>query len=201
MIIAGAVLFPYLPESVAIHWNLDGAADGWSNRILAVALMPAIAVALSVLFPFLMKIDPFAKKSPTLTHSWERISLIIVVFLAFAYGQQMTATLNPDLAKLSGEAIIGGLGFLFICLGAVMKDLPRNSFAGIRTPWTLKSDVTWKKTHAFASIVWIIAGLLILAASVWSAYPLTIILTAIVLAALISIAASFVYRQKKGRKK
>ena len=39
-LIAGAVLYKDLPETMATHWNLQGEADGWSGRAFAVFGLP-----------------------------------------------------------------------------------------------------------------------------------------------------------------
>ena len=36
------------------------------------------------------------------------------------------------------------------------------SYYGIRTPWALENDQTWKKTHRLAGRIWMIAGLFVL---------------------------------------
>ncbi|MBQ7380965.1 MAG: DUF1648 domain-containing protein [Clostridia bacterium] len=41
-ILAGLLLWNRLPEQVPTHWGVDGAADGWSSRAVAVFLMPAL---------------------------------------------------------------------------------------------------------------------------------------------------------------
>ena len=39
-LIAGAILYKDLPETMATHWNLQGEADGWSGRVFAVFGLP-----------------------------------------------------------------------------------------------------------------------------------------------------------------
>jgi uncharacterized membrane protein len=41
----------------------------------------------------------------------------------------------------------------------------RNSFLGIRTPWTLASDAVWDRTHRAAGRLWVVGGLLQLPAA------------------------------------
>ena len=35
-----------------------------------------------------------------------------------------------------------------------------NYFIGIRTPWTLENEETWRKTHKLGGKLWLIGGLL-----------------------------------------
>jgi immunity protein, SdpI family len=48
---------------------------------------------------------------------------------------------------------------LFIFLGNYMGKLRRNFWAGIRTPWTLTSDVVWERTHRLGGWFFVLAGL------------------------------------------
>ena len=43
-----------------------------------------------------------------------------------------------------------------------MEDIKPNHFLGIRTPWTIKNDIVWKKTHKLGSYTYMIAGFVLL---------------------------------------
>lgn len=49
LLLLGAVLYPSLPERMAIHWNASGRVDGTAAKPVAVLSMPAIVVVASVL--------------------------------------------------------------------------------------------------------------------------------------------------------
>jgi uncharacterized membrane protein len=74
-----------------------------------------------------------------------------------------------------------------------MKNIKRNWFMGIRTPWTLSSDVIWEKTHKLggklfqASAVICMFGLFFKGESV-----ILIIIIPIILSAVISVVYSYV---------
>ncbi len=42
------------------------------------------------------------------------------------------------------------IGLMFIVMGRHLGKIKSNWFVGVRTPWTLSSEVVWEKTHAFA---------------------------------------------------
>ncbi len=50
--------YPQLPERVATHWNVRGEPDGYSSRLLAIWLMPAVMLALRGVMQVLPLIDP-----------------------------------------------------------------------------------------------------------------------------------------------
>ena len=45
------------------------------------------------------------------------------------------------------QFFVPAIGILFFYIGTILKYTKRNWFVGIRTPWTLSSDVVWEKTH------------------------------------------------------
>jgi uncharacterized membrane protein len=50
LVVLGGVLYPSLPERMAIHWSAGGTADGTAPKLVAVLLLPAVVVGMSVLF-------------------------------------------------------------------------------------------------------------------------------------------------------
>ena len=57
-IIAGALVYSRLPETMATHWNMSGEPDGWSSRAFAVFGLPGILLAVNLLTPFMLRADP-----------------------------------------------------------------------------------------------------------------------------------------------
>ena len=53
-----------------------------------------------------------------------------------------------------------GFGLLFILLGNYLPKLPRNFFFGIRSPWTLASEVVWFRTHRISGSLFVAGGIL-----------------------------------------
>ena len=58
-----------------------------------------------------------------------------------------------------------GIGVFFIVIGNYMGKVTRNSYVGVRTPWTLASDRVWEGTHRFAGPEFVIGGVLLVLAS------------------------------------
>ena len=56
--VAGALLYSRLPETMATHWNLNGEPDGWSSRAFAVFGLPGILLAVNLFLPFALRTDP-----------------------------------------------------------------------------------------------------------------------------------------------
>lgn len=51
-------------------------------------------------------------------------------------------------------------------IGCFIGSIERNKFFGIRTPWTLKSEIVWKKTHRLATYSFMISGFVLIIYSI-----------------------------------
>lgn len=60
---------------------------------------------------------------------------------------------------LNMERLIPQFIFVFLAVcGNLMYNVKPNYFFGIRTPWTLKNETVWRKTHHLGGVVLFIAG-------------------------------------------
>ena len=96
-----------------------------------------------------------------------------------------------------------GIGILFILIGNYMPKLPRNFFFGIRSPWTLASDIVWHRTHRISGVLFVIGGLLMIVLSLFKVSMITS-LTIVLIPLLVFTAfiyPYFLYRklQKEGK--
>src|SRR5207248_7780898 len=56
--VAGALLFPHLPERVPTHWDLQGHVNGWSSRLSASLLVPLCMIGVALLMAALPWLSP-----------------------------------------------------------------------------------------------------------------------------------------------
>ena len=92
------------------------------------------------------------------------------------------------------------IGF-FIFIGFILRKVKRNFFIGIRTPWTLSSDVVWDKTHKLGSKLIIHSGIITLIGIFFQNYMLWFILTPIIVSAIILLIYSYLEFRKEEKKK
>lgn len=57
------------------------------------------------------------------------------------------------------------IGVMFVILGTIMPISSPNKFLGIRVSWTMKSDAIWKRCHDWGGIESVIAGLVMIFAT------------------------------------
>jgi len=80
-----------------------------------------------------------------------------------------------------------------VVLGNQMGKIRPNWFVGVRTPWTLSSKLSWNRTHRLAGWLIVLAGFACwIAAAIRPAAALATSLAAILSAAAISVAYSYV---------
>lgn len=62
--------------------------------------------------------------------------------------------------NIQGKGVELFLLAFFAILGNILYSIRPNSFIGIRTPWTLKNEIVWKKTHQLGSVLLFTSGFL-----------------------------------------
>ncbi len=164
---------PLLPidGQFATHWNINGEADDFSGRNTVLWLMPGIGFAMAVVFSILPSIDPRRKNllRSGLPYQIAWIGMLCILALAHAMMvlnatkivNLVDITTGPDL--LRWMAVFAGV--FVTALGAVMGKIRPNWFMGVRTPWTLSSDLAWDKTHRFTGWLFMLTGLVTVAAA------------------------------------
>lgn len=163
MLIGGALAYPWLPERVPSHWNIHGEVDGTSSRLVAVALTPALALALWLLLLWLPRIDPLRASYAAFASTYRLFVNVLVLFLAGVHAVVLCAALGWPLPV---PRLIGaGIGLLLATLGNELSRTRPNWFVGVRTPWTLADPEVWRQTHRFAARLFFFAGVLITLAS------------------------------------
>ena len=89
------------------------------------------------------------------------------------------------------------MALLFYVLGALMPRFKRNFFVGIRTPWTLSSDVVWKKTHSLGGILFKAAAVIGIIGLFFIEYAVWFIIVPIICAVAITMVCSYFTYQKE----
>jgi len=155
-----AFFYNRMPDRMISHWNAAGQANGYMTKCWALYLMPSISVLMYLLFLLLPKIDPMKKNFEKFRLWFDGLVLVIVTFLFYIYLLSLVANLGYPFNMTT--MVLPAIGLLFIYLGYMMEHVKKNWFVGIRTPWTLSSDVVWNKTHMLAGKLFKMAGVFIL---------------------------------------
>lgn len=186
--------FPRLPEQVITHWGMSGNPDGYSSKAIGAFMIPAMMLLLFPLFYFLPRVDPLKENYKSFDKSYYFIIISIYKFLLVIHVILLLQNIGQkfDFAKV----MIVIFSALFIAIGFGIKDLKRNYFAGIRTPWTISSDEVWGKTHKFGSRAMILGGIVGLFGLIVPQYGFLFGFVPLVLSVLVTVLYSYLEWKK-----
>lgn len=202
LIVAGMAVYsllvlPALPAEIPVHWNLAGEADGAMSKTLGALLMVFVGIGVWLLFvglPLLVvspRIDPRHSQLAAVGQEVNGLLCnLLLLFLAAAHVLLLGLGLGWNVDPM--QAMLIGLGLLFVAIGALLPRISRNLWAGIRTPWTLSSEVVWRRTHRIGSYSCASAGLLI-AATGFLPHPARLWASTLVFLAMVMIPVAYSY--------
>ncbi len=156
-----ALVFSRLPAVVPIHFNANGGANGFASKNFLWVLTggPALmSVGTFALLHNLHKVDP-KRRGKEQSASLSRIADGLPLFLSAISFMIVKSAVDTKVASIN--LLFALLGFLLIFLGNMLFSVKPNSFAGIKTPWTLANDDNWRVTHRLGGRVWVASGLLL----------------------------------------
>jgi uncharacterized membrane protein len=162
MIVASAYAWMHLPDHarIPIHWGIDGHVDGYGNKLIAFSLLPVLNFFIAAIFISLPRIEP---RKQSIERSWGVISTLWIALEAVLFVAHLcivyVALGGPE--SVVPLAIPAALGVLLIVMGNGFGKLGRNRYVGIRTPWTLESDLSWGKTHRLGGWLFVLLGLVV----------------------------------------
>jgi uncharacterized membrane protein len=180
MIGASAWVYPALPDQLTSHWNAAGEADGSMGKFWVLAMTPLIALAIYALFLVLPKLDPLHPNDPSLRRQYTLFAAALVGFFTLIHG--LVIAWNFDVKINVLRVIAPATGALFIIIGMILPKTKRNWFMGIRTPWTLSSDIVWDKTQQLGGKLFIASGLIACIGVVFPAIAIWLLLVPILIA-------------------
>ena len=154
----GFIVKDKLPEQMAIHWGIDGKADGFSGVLFAVLFIPFFLLALHWVCIFVTGIDNKKREqNKKVLEMVFWICPVISIYSSFIiYATAFGAELNM------GAILSILIGVTFILVGNYMPKCKQNRTIGIKVTWALENEENWNMTHRFGGKVWVAGGFLFL---------------------------------------
>lgn len=187
------IVYNKLPDLVPTHWNTMGEIDKYSPKAFGAFMAPVIMIFTWSGMKFLPKIDPRKKNYEKFDKSYSVIVSILLTFFLVIHTVTLLAALGYG---ISIEKIIPLIvGVLFIVIGNYLPKSKSNFFYGIKTPWTLSSEVSWRKTHRLGGKLFVVAGIVCILSSFLlnGNIKAVVFFIAIMIAAIVPIVASYFY--------
>ena len=113
----------------------------------------AALIGLRYLLPWL---SPKGYKVETFGDTYRYVMMLVVALMGYIHAMIIWAWLDDSF--LLPRGLVAGIFLFFALMGNVLGKVRRNFWLGIRTPWTLRSDRVWRRTHQVGSRVMVICG-------------------------------------------
>ncbi len=194
-------IYNTIPQTVPMHFGIDGKADRFGSKqelVWTVIALSAVAAGIYLLIRFLPRIDP-KKTARYSAGTFKKLSFALIVFFSALQLFVIKASVSGNVAV--SKLLLPIIGLFFIYLGNLMYSVKPNYFFGIRTPWTLENESTWRATHQLAGKLWLAGGLLITIVTLLLPFKIGFIVFMCIVFVIALIPVIFSYRYYKKQKK
>ena len=151
-----------LPQKVATHYNLMGNPNGWTDKNYMPLLIGGMNLGSYLIMILLPYFDP-KKKIEQMGEKYNSLRILMSLLMTAISIYMLYITIT---GIVNLRLMIGIIAVFFALMGNYMQTLRPNYFFGIRSPWTLENDETWRKTHRFVGRLWMVGGIISLVLSI-----------------------------------
>ncbi|VVB53987.1 SdpI/YhfL protein family protein [uncultured archaeon] len=193
-VLVGVYAYPRMPDLMASHWDARGEVNGHMSKFWGVFLLPIVLAGVGGILLVLPRIDPLRKNIESFRDYFDRFIILISLFLFVVYVH--TLLWNAGVMLNTMVLVSVGLAAVFYYLGVLLPHAKRNWTVGIRTPWTLSSEVVWDKTHALGGKLYKAMGVIALLGVFVPQYTLVVVVVPIIALSFYLIVYSFLEFRK-----
>ncbi len=175
-----------LPDKIPAHYGISGEVDRWGSKYETL-IFPAI----TIIFGFIMLIvTKYASKQEKVGNNNQKIGTLTGILSLLLFNVMTFYFLYADFNKIKNlnsipidlsQLIFILLGVIMMILGNIMPKVKMNSMIGLRTTWSMKNEITWKKSQKFGGISFIIVGILIIITNLFTKSPISVFLSLAIL--------------------
>ena len=166
-LVAALIALSYLPEKIPAHYGFDNQVDRWGSKYEAL-LLPITNLLMGY---FLLGMAKLAAKKEEYGENNKNVTIIVGILILILFNALNAYSLYTSFNKVEnlssvsldiGQLVFSIVGMLMIVTGNIMPKLRMNSMVGLRTHWSMKNEVTWKKCQHMGGISFIIGGIIII---------------------------------------
>lgn len=155
---ASVVVYPQLPDQMPTHWSATGEVNGWSSRLWGAWMLPLMMAVVWLIMRAIPHIDPRQANYQKFAGMYDALVILVLAFMLLMHIvilMSATGRVVPmDKVAMPAVGVFIGL------MGLLIPRAHPNWFVGIRTPWTLTSDLSWERTHALGGKLFVALGVL-----------------------------------------
>ncbi|KAL3677430.1 hypothetical protein R1sor_027378 [Riccia sorocarpa] len=167
------------PNPVPAWWNIDAHPIYYLPKWVGFTLLPVLTVVIPYIFHLFSKFDTKLKDlSGEHKHSVAHLISLPALFFFVLYNFIVLEAFVSQNGDISPRFLVANVALFFlIWAGYNFQFVPPNYSIGILTPWTVRSERSWVKTHNHSAWVLGILGLalLIVAFTVPTGLPLLVV--------------------------
>ena len=146
---------------LATHWGFDGRVNGHMSKGIGLVLLPAIALATTLFIALIPRIEP---RREHLAESRKAFFVFWIGALGvLALGHAMIVLTAMGYAIDIPGTLLIAVAVMLAAGGNYLGKVRSNFFLGIRTPWTLSSELSWEKSHRLLGRLFVLSALVTLA--------------------------------------
>jgi uncharacterized membrane protein len=178
---------------IAIHWDIHGHANGFASKPMALGFAPASALVITAIFVLWPRVEPrrvnLAASRYPYTAGWIGAVGVLTAIHVIVVMAGLGKMLNVVSATLAAVSV------LLIVLGNFLGKSRANFFVGVRTPWSLSSDLSWEKSNRLCGWLMVLTGLAVFTALISGPLDVAVFVMIVGTAgsALAGVVASYVY--------
>jgi uncharacterized membrane protein len=161
VLVATAMAYPHLPDSIATHWNIRGQVDGYGPKWTLYLAGAGVMAGVMLLMYCLPWLSPKNFQVDSFRSTYLQIMLVLLCMAAYFYGVLLWADFGRTVNL--GRLLVGGGCLAIVLCGNLMGKIRRNFYMGVRTPWALANERVWNATHRLAAKTMVAGGLVGLA--------------------------------------
>ncbi len=196
-VLVSAGTYPFLLPMVPSRFDLSGQVYGYMPKLVYAILLPGISIVLFLLLRFITQIGPNLGYRNQRRANTQVVNLILVGGLLFILVIQLLITAYALGAKVDVSLVVClAVSVLIMFLGNYLGKLRRNFWVGIRTPWTLASDIVWERTHRLGGWLFVPVGFIGLIASFFPPLRLVGLLVPLIVVIIILVVYSYIAYQR-----
>ena len=204
----------FMPETVPMHYNMQGEIDRYGSRNENF-LFPCMIAAFNVFWVILMNV--FAKKAAESDSDKARIEagnnikvlgftaigmtiMFTVIQLVFLF---MDINISDGQKRMTVDINVVAnclMGLLLIVIGNIVPKCKRNGIVGVRTTWSMDNDTTWELSNRLGGRLLMMCGVLTILETIFiKGFASTVIMLVLLIATSVLMTYySYIFYKKYG---
>lgn len=193
-ILPGLMVYDRLPEEIATHFGIDGNPNGYSSRLFAVIGLPLVVTLIQTVYCITTNLF---RKNKDMNRAEKVIRFLFPTML---YALQIFLLMYAMGKATDIMTFIGVIEtVMFLMLGNYLPKVRRTTFFGIRTPHTLTNEEVWDRTHRFAGVLYVIAGISCMILTVTGMHLVPLLVLLVITIGIPYIYSEILYRRVKAK--